>query len=52
MRITKPDSNEFLVIVFSDSRDVAKRLDGKGLPLGLKKDGEPLELERISLSRI
>lgn len=52
MKSTKPDGKEFLVIVFSDAKDVAAKLDAKELALGLEKNGDPLRLERISLSRI
>lgn len=52
MKSTKPDGKQFFVIVFSDSKDIAKKLDAKELALGLKKKGEALDLERISLSRI
>lgn len=54
MRGTKPDGKEFLVVVFSDAKEdaVCRLLEAKELPLKLKKDGDPLRLERISLSRI
>jgi len=46
--------NEFFVAVFSDADDetVCRKLDAKRLPLSLKKEGGPLALERISLSRV
>ncbi len=45
---------EFFVAVFSDADGdaVCRKLDAKRLPLSLGKEGEPLALERISLSRV
>jgi len=45
---------EFLLVLFSDAKPdaVCRMLDAHELPLGLKKSGDPLRLERISLSRI
>jgi len=44
---------EFFVFVFSDAveREIMAGLNAEKLPLGLQKKGEPLALERISLSR-
>lgn len=45
---------DFFIVVFSDAGDAraCTELSAKVRPLGLKKDGEPLALERISLSRV
>jgi len=54
MKSTKPDGKEFFAVVFSEARldAVCRLLEAEELPLALKKDGDPLDLERISLSRI
>ncbi|MEW6748655.1 MAG: hypothetical protein AB1295_03030 [Candidatus Micrarchaeota archaeon] len=54
MKESAPDSEEFFVIVFSETRPdaVCRLLEAELLPLNLEKEGEPLALERISLSRI
>ncbi|MFH0885341.1 MAG: hypothetical protein V1861_06545 [Candidatus Micrarchaeota archaeon] len=45
---------EFFVAVFSDTdiEAVCRKLEAKKLPLSLRNEGEPLALERISLSRV
>jgi len=55
MEISAPkDGEEFFAVVFSETkRDAACRmLSAKESPLALKKEADPLSLERISLSRI
>ena len=48
---TAPEGKEFLLVVFSDVRKLPKKLKAKKT-IGLRKHGDPLRLERISLSRI
>lgn len=50
----KEGENEFFVVVFSDAEqnEILRELNAKELPPGLTARGEPLALERISLSRI
>lgn len=52
MEATAPAGPEMIVVTFSGAADVAGSLSGRELPLGLPEEGEPLALERISLSRI
>lgn len=55
MESTAPKRDaEFLVVVLSDldNREIVKRLNANEKPLGLKKSGDPMKLEQISLSRI
>ncbi len=54
MQATSPAVGEFVVVWFSGAgeSDVCSALEGKKLPLGLPQEGEPLRLERISLSRL
>ena len=56
MEATTPLENdlEFFVVVFSDSseRKVLIKLDAKKISLRLKKSGDPIRLEMISLSRV
>ncbi|MEW6721824.1 MAG: KEOPS complex subunit Cgi121 [Candidatus Micrarchaeota archaeon] len=54
MEAGAPRGDEFFVVAFSDADEeaVLRALKAEKLPLGLKKEGEPLALERISLSRI
>lgn len=47
LKKTSPEGEEFLLIVFSD-REVEAGHEGHGL----RKEADPLSLERISLSRI
>ncbi|MFH1785836.1 MAG: KEOPS complex subunit Cgi121 [Candidatus Micrarchaeota archaeon] len=50
---TKSDGNEFYIIIFSgNGSELLKELNVKKLELGLSKKAEPLQLERISLSRL
>lgn len=50
MKRTSPKGKEFLLVVFSDSKPPAGlRVKEK---IGLRRHGDPLRLERISLSRI
>lgn len=54
MAETKPDGDEFFVVLFSDAvpdGEVRGDMEAKLLPLALKRRAEPLALERISLSR-
>lgn len=45
--------HDLLLISFKGGeRLILKKLDAKKLPLGLKKESAPMELERISLGRI
>jgi len=48
------ETREFLLLVFSDKKkqDILRLLEANERPLALKKNGEPLKLERISLSRV
>jgi tRNA threonylcarbamoyladenosine modification (KEOPS) complex Cgi121 subunit len=55
MEATAPrEGEDFLLVVFSDSKTdaVCRILAAEKMPLGLKKEADPLRLERISLSRI
>jgi len=59
MKASEPDGKEFFIIVFSKSESgdrepgtVCRMLSAEMLPLCLEKEGDPLALERISLSRI
>jgi tRNA threonylcarbamoyladenosine modification (KEOPS) complex Cgi121 subunit len=54
MKESAPSGDEFLVVVISgtEGRAVLGALGAEEMPLGLKEEGEPLALERISLSRI
>jgi tRNA threonylcarbamoyladenosine modification (KEOPS) complex Cgi121 subunit len=54
MEESAPRGGEFLVVVFSDADEkaVLGALKAEKMPLGLKKEGGPLALERISLSRV
>ncbi len=53
MAATAPEGGEMIVVVFGPDPDgLAEALEGRELPLGLAEKGEPLALERISLSRI
>ena len=61
MKASEPDGKEFFVVVFSDAKPetgnripdtVCRMLSAEMLPLCLKKEADPLALERISLSRI
>ncbi len=52
MAATAPQGGEMIVIVFGGVEGAARALAGSELPLGLAERGEPLALERISLSRI
>ena len=51
---TGPDSNEFIVVSFSDKQEeeVVGHLKGDPQDLRLKEKADPLALERISLSRV
>jgi|WetSurMetagenome_2_1015567.scaffolds.fasta_scaffold143229_3 tRNA threonylcarbamoyladenosine modification (KEOPS) complex Cgi121 subunit len=55
MKETAPREEDggFILAVFSDAQNesVCRKLEARELPLGLKEKGEPLALERISLSR-
>jgi tRNA threonylcarbamoyladenosine modification (KEOPS) complex Cgi121 subunit len=44
---------DFILVVFSDAQNesICRKLEARELPLKLKQTGEPLALERISLSR-
>src|SRR5512143_3220256 len=52
MDATAPDGGEMIVVSFCGAADVAGSLSGRELPLGLPEEGDPLALERISLSRV
>ncbi|MEW6036147.1 MAG: KEOPS complex subunit Cgi121 [Candidatus Micrarchaeota archaeon] len=54
MEASAPKGEEFLLCIFSDTKPetACRMLDATKLPLGLKEKGEPLALERISLSRL
>jgi tRNA threonylcarbamoyladenosine modification (KEOPS) complex Cgi121 subunit len=45
------DGRDFFVVIFSNEKQIPG-LDAQEVPLGLKKNGDPVRLESISLSRI
>jgi tRNA threonylcarbamoyladenosine modification (KEOPS) complex Cgi121 subunit len=56
MALTGPrDGDKSIIIVWfseTDERGIIQALEGESLPLGLKEKADPLDLERISLSRV
>lgn len=56
MKLTTPssDEREILLVVFSNANEsgIKKQLKAKSLKLNLAKDADPLDLERISISRV
>lgn len=50
----KEEENEFIVAVFSAASEerIIGALHGKKRPLGIPEKAQPLDLERISLSRV
>ena len=52
-RIAKPKGEEAVLIVFSgDAKEILAALDAEEINLDLEERANPLELERISLSRV
>lgn len=49
---TKPKENKMFIVIFSESKNILKKLGITSKAAGLKKRADPLTLERISLSRI
>ena len=52
MKKTSPKGKEFLLVVFSDIKKLPGKLKAKEKKIGLRKHGDSLRLEKISLSRI
>ncbi len=51
MEATAPRGHEFILVIFSEKADIGG-LEAVRLPFDIRKKGEPLALERISLSRV
>jgi tRNA threonylcarbamoyladenosine modification (KEOPS) complex Cgi121 subunit len=52
-KMLNPKNNKMILIVFSgDEKKIIKKLEAKEIKIKLKGFGDPLALERISLSRI